>query len=71
MNTIIRKNGRIQVVETVYETVKEMSKNPGYIRVEIIQANINNQLTEEFLSRKIVIRALATILDNSHKLIHK
>ena len=72
MNTIIRKNGIIQSVATVKETVIVMSKKPGRYTIADIHNAINNQLQNgERMSYTIVRRALATILEQQSRLVQK
>lgn len=71
MNTIVRKNGLIQTIDTVKATVAELAHQSGYIKIEHIQDAINNQLDSEYMPRKVVVRALATILERNQRLIRK
>lgn len=71
MNTIMRTGDKIRIVDTVHETVSVLAKNPGIYSIADIQTAINNQLTHEYMSKTIVKRALATIVDRQQKLIRK
>jgi hypothetical protein len=71
MNTIIRRDGKLQIIATVKETVIMLSKQPGRYTIADIQKAINDQLTEEHMSYIIVKRALATILEQQSRLVRK
>ena len=73
MNTIVRKDGIVQSVATVRETVIVISRKPGRYTIADIQNAINEQLvaTNEFMPYKVVRRALATILEQQSRLVRK
>ena len=68
MNTIVRKNGHVEITATVVKTIAYVLKRrKGFIRIEQIVNLINMQIAQhEYVTRRMVFREIVKILDNKH-----
>lgn len=70
MNTLAYTDNRLDIQKTVYNTVKELTRQPGYIRIVAIQDAINSQLPkQEYVTRKAVVQAIVRILEKSNQIL--
>lgn len=71
METIVRTDGHVNIFKTVVKTIRYLDNiQSGFYSIADIQTVINAQIhPSEFLTRKMVVRAIVKIAENHNKIV--